>query len=135
MHAAQDHLLVGNHRRGALIPKEMVGSKPGGKVVRPADRAVQLERGEATTAEVNEDALAISNGRRIAARTKLALFGRAFLSEPRQPQLLAVNVQRQDGIVSRVGGSQESFQMIGVELLFPGKANFQDTLSTVQAVG
>jgi hypothetical protein len=28
-----------------------------------------------------------------------------------------------------------SFQMIGVELLFPGKANFQDTLSTVQAVG
>lgn len=28
-----------------------------------------------------------------------------------------------------------SFQMIGVELPFPGKANFHDTLSTVQAIG
>src|ERR1035441_3050715 len=84
----------------------MLRPKPGGQVVRPSNRPIQFERGEATTAEVNKDALAIRDGRRIAARTELALFGRTFLSEPREPQLMAMNVQRQDGIPALVGGGQ-----------------------------
>ncbi len=69
VHPDHDHVILGKHRRRAVVPVQCVRPETLNQVGLPAHLTVEFHRRQDAALEIDEDAFAIRRGRRIAART------------------------------------------------------------------
>ncbi len=126
VHAGEDDVAVGDDGGAALIPEEAFGAEAVDEVVLPADFAVEFEGGEGAAAEVDEDGLAVGDRGGVTARAKGAMARGAFLAEFGLPELLALEIEGQDGVfaVGRAGEVDAVVPDDGGRGAFAGQGGF-----------
>lgn len=99
MHHGNNHILFGQHRRGADVPEEDHFPPAFLKIGLPAHLAVELHRGERAALKIDEDTVTGCHGRRVAART-IAMLAGDLRAEGRLPLDSPVSVKHEQCIFS-----------------------------------
>ena len=103
MHSGHDHVLIGKHRRGAVVPKEGVFAVGFHEVGLPKDFALKIQCCECSTFEVDVDRFAVGHWRCIATRSIAMLTG-VFCLECSRPKLLAFGIDAKKCVLAVLGG-------------------------------
>lgn len=98
MHASHHDVLLREHRGRAVVPEERILAVTLDEVGFPAYVSIQLHGRKRTALEEDVDRLSIGDGRGVAARA-VTVLADVFLAENGPPQLAAVQIVRQHGVV------------------------------------